>query len=517
MARDKFPGKEDGEEVEELLQRIKQRRDIERQRRQYAARDEEADGGGDADAALKKAMPTAEGYKFDFDWKPRQLKGYLDQYVVGQEDAKKVIANAVCYHYARVRRALDPGEEKPSIKKNVLILGGTGVGKTYMVSKVAELLGVPWTKQDATRFSSTGYVGKDVDNMIRDLYLKAGKNLEAAEVGIVMLDEIDKIKATPAHGKDVNGIEVQHCLLKVMEETEVDLIASEDPLVAREAVVMREQDRQKDQRPSINTRHVLFIMSGAFPGLEEIVARRMERPEAISESDIDSSAFEGGWRLQVLPEDLAKYGFEAEFVSRLPVRVGMHDLNEQHLYEIMTRSKESIIADYKNDFRNYNIDVEFTDDAIKAIAEKSARHRTGARAIVTVMEQVMRDFMYSLPSTDIKHFVVTKEVVENPRRAHAELLAQYEMKRSYEDFAKYKEGFAAMHGIKLEFDKPAYTQILKVSAQTGKSVAAICDELLKKFPSALKLTDQTELVVTMDVLSDPNKYLRRIAEQYLKG
>ncbi len=453
------------------------------------------------DAVLEESRPRAPAFEFNFEGKPREVKEHLDEFVIGQDDAKKALANAVCYHYARVKRAI-AGENCGSagMKKNVLMIGNTGVGKTYMVSKLAEKLGVPWTRQDATRFSSTGYVGKSVDDMVRDLYIRAGKNAEAAQFGIIMLDEIDKIYHTHGYGKDVNGLEVQHRLLKLMEDTDVDLVSQEDPLVARHAA-----QEQTGGRPSISTRNILFIMSGRFPELERIVKRRLEDEE---------KSLEGDWRAQVTHEDLMAYGFEGEFVARAPVTVHLHDLSAENLYRVLTQSKESVIHQYVKDFETYGIQLKFEDDALKAVAQKASMHKTGARALVTILEDTMKDFLFDLPSTDIKEFVVTPAIIENPKEAHTILIGQYWERQSHADFAEYASHYKKEHDVALSYTKGAYASILEQSKQSGKTVKKVLEGLLHKFPLAMKLFDKTELEVNAELVADPAKYLQALTRRY---
>ena len=464
--------------------------------------------GRRVDEMLEKTQPKAPEYKFKFDLKPREVKAHLDKFVIGQDGPKKALSNAVCYHYARVRRAI-AGEDNTGMagmKKNVMLFGSTGVGKTYMVNKLAELIGVPWTRQDATRLSSTGYVGKNVDDMIRDLYISSGKNLDAAQFGIVMLDEIDKIRYTEGYGKDVNGLEVQHRLLKVMEETNVDLVSSEDPLISRQAIIMREHDRQTRQRPTLNTRHVLFITSGNFPGLEDIVVNRLGSYDVA----------EGDWRNHVTAQDLVKYGFESEFVGRAPIHVGFHELNADHLYRILTESSDSIINQYIQDLGSYGIKLTFEDNALRTIATRAATYKTGARALVTVLEKTMQDFLFDLPSTDIKEFTVTQDIVEDPKGAHEIMMGKYEQQRKYSEFMGFTEQYKTAHDIRLTFTKDAYESILKRSQASGQPIAGLLETMLGKFPFALGLFDKKELEVNAELVTDPVKYVKNLTKKYME-
>src|SRR5205809_908420 len=302
---------------------------------------------------------------FAFDYKPRQVKEYLDRFVIKQDDAKKVLSVALCDHYHHVRLALE-GKESPNYaKQNIILIGPTGVGKTFLIRNAADLIGVPFVKADATKFSETGYVGGDVEDMVRDLVRLADGDVTRAQYGIIYIDEIDKIAAANNQtGRDVSGRGVQTNLLKLMEETEVPARSPND--IAGQIQAMMEFTQRGRKAPStINTKHILFILSGAFGGLEKIIRQRLreatigfaakERPLETTEDVLAHSQ----------TKDFIDFGFEPEFIGRLPVRVVCHALNVDDLFLILKNSEGSIIRQYEQDFVAYGIAELFLDDGLR--------------------------------------------------------------------------------------------------------------------------------------------------------
>src|SRR5690349_18610061 len=367
----------------------------------------EGQGGAAGEEPLKPEQ-------FEFKYKPREVKAHLDRFVIKQDEAKKVLSVALCDHYHHVRLALE-GKESPNYaKQNVILIGPTGVGKTFLIRNAADLIGVPFVKADATKFSETGYVGGDVEDMVRDLLRLANGDVARAQYGIIYIDEIDKISAANnLAGRDVSGRGVQTNLLKLMEETEVPA-RSQNDIAGQIQAMMDFTQRGRKAPATINTKHILFIVSGAFDGLEKIIRRRLR------ESSIGFAAKE---RLPELVEDalaqgqtkdFIEFGFEPEFIGRLPVRVVCHSLNQEDLFLILRNSEASIIRQYEQDFAAYGIEVLFSDDGLKRIAERASDEQTGARGLMTVCERVFRDIKFDLPSSNVKRFVVTRALVDNP-------------------------------------------------------------------------------------------------------
>ncbi len=361
----------------------------------------------------------------DFDIKPEELISYLNTFIVKQDRAKEILATKICTHYNRIRYYLSRGKEPSgigSIKNNIILIGPTGVGKTYMVKLIAERIGVPFVKADATKFSETGYVGGDVEDLVRELVVEADGDIERAQYGIIYIDEIDKIASSGnVIGPDVSRTGVQRGLLKLMEETEVELKSSTDPVSQWEAL---EHYRRtgKRQRRSINTRHILFIVSGAFNGLEDIIRRRLKKEGIGFGQEVKSKDERFEYLKHVTPEDLIEYGFESEFVGRLPVIAVLEPLEEEDLYAILKNPNSPLIANKKRDFRAYGIEVVFEDEALRKIAELAYKQKTGARGLASVLEHVLIKYERKLPSTNIRHLVVTKEMVEDPEGELEKLL-----------------------------------------------------------------------------------------------
>lgn len=408
------------------------------------------------EAALKE--PTGKAAKkkflFDFNIKPEELIDYLDEYVIRQDEAKAVLATKICTHFNRIRQSLSDGAVKRStaaghIKNNVLIIGPTGVGKTFLVKLIAKRLGVPFVKGDATKFSETGYVGGDVEDLIRDLVREADNDIESAQHGIIYVDEIDKIATSPNRmGPDVSRSGVQRALLKPMEETEVDLKVPHDPVSQIEAI---EQYRAtgKHQRRLVNTRNILFIMSGAFTDLDEIVKKRLSKQAIGFEGTISSKKDAGRFLKQTMAEDLIKYGFESEFIGRLPVIACLETLSVEDLHEILRNPNNSVVVGKKLDFQAYGINIQFTDEALLELARQANAEQTGARGLISVMEKILLPFEKKLPSTDIKFLAIDLDLVLDPKNELRELLESRELQLAHEK--KYHQFRREEHGRLMEF------------------------------------------------------------------
>jgi endopeptidase Clp ATP-binding regulatory subunit ClpX len=319
-----------------------------------------------------------------FDYLPRDIKAYLDRYVIKQDNAKKVLATAICDHYNHIKHCSSEGHCKEYAKQNIIMLGPTGVGKTYLVRTIADLIGVPFVKADATKFSETGYVGGDVEDLVRELVQKADGNVRLAEYGIIYLDEIDKI-ATPANilGRDVSGGGVQRGLLKLMEETEVSLRTPFD-LTSQLQAAMEFQSKGKVARSVINTRHILFIVSGAFSGLIPIIRKRVGA-QSIGFRGRAASLLKDHEHLEFLKStDFIEYGFESEFIGRLPVVVACQELEVEDLFQILVHSEGSIIRQYVQAFAAYGIEIVFMEEGLHRLAEMAHQEHTGARSLVSV-------------------------------------------------------------------------------------------------------------------------------------
>ncbi len=362
-----------------------------------------------------------------FDMKPAELHEYLDRFVIRQDAAKEILATKICTHFNRIRYFQEKGEQIDRegigrIKNNIILIGPTGVGKTYLIKLIAHKLGVPFVKGDATKFSETGYVGGDVEDLVRDLVQEADGDIEKARYGIIYIDEIDKIASSGnVIGLDVSRTGVQRNLLKPMEETEVDLKVAHDPVSMMEAAA-HFQKTGKRLRRTINTRDILFIVSGAFNGLDEIISKRLSRKGLGFGASLKEKESKTALLKEVKAEDLIEYGFESEFVGRLPVIAVLEELEEDDLFKILKNRYSSVVTAKKQDFKSYGIDVRFDDNALRAVARMAYQEKTGARALISVMEKILVGFERILPSTDVRRFVVTEELVLNPRGFLADIL-----------------------------------------------------------------------------------------------
>ena len=351
----------------------------------------------------------------NFNTKPKEIKAHLDRYVIGQDNAKKALSIAICDHYNYIKEALTSKNPTHYTKQNILMIGPTGVGKTYMIKRIAELINVPFVKSDATKFTETGYQGGDVDDLIRQLYQKSNKNTQLAEFGIIYLDEIDKITGSASkHHKDVSGRGVQSNLLKLMEDTEVP---TQPPWDIQSQIKQMMGPNNAIKKETLQTKHILFIVSGAFNGLDEIIKKRTDGATIGFERTQSNNAKNKSKILSKLrTQDLINFGLEPEFSGRLPVRVSFDELNAQDLYKIMTKTEESILEQYIHSFNRFNIETSFSDESLKEIANQSIEEKIGARALATTMEKIFREFKFELPSTSIKFLHIDKEFINNPEK-----------------------------------------------------------------------------------------------------
>ncbi|MBT4027185.1 AAA family ATPase [Desulfobacula sp.] len=364
----------------------------------------------------------------DFNIKPRELITYLDQYVVKQTKAKSVLSTKICTHFNRIRhsQANENGLSKitGNIKSNILMLGPTGIGKTYLIKLIAKKIGVPFVKADATKFSETGYVGGDVEDLIRDLVKEANDDIKLAECGIVYIDEIDKIASSPSViGAQVSRTGVQRALLKPMEETEVNLKVPHDPVSMMQELESFQRTGKRTKQV-VNTSNILFIVSGAFSELSNVIRKRLSKQNIGFGSKIVKSKKENELLKLTKAEDLVNFGFESEFIGRLPVRCILETLNQEDLYAILKMPNNPVILSKRLDFSAYNIDIIFTDEALKILAKRAYEENTGARGLVSVIEEALLDFEENLPSHDLLKFTVTKEVLENPKAHLKDLLSK---------------------------------------------------------------------------------------------
>ena len=340
---------------------------------------------------------------------PKEIKEILDEYVIGQESAKKTLSVAVYNHYKRIAHEEEADKDDVEIQKsNILLLGPTGCGKTLLASTLAKILNVPFAIADATTLTEAGYVGEDVENILLKLIQAADGDIQKAEKGIIYIDEIDKItrkSENPSITRDVSGEGVQQALLKIVEGT----VASVPPQGGRK--------HPHQELLQINTENILFICGGAFEGLEDIIKNRTGKKSIGFGTQIQSTKEVGRYEVfeQLLPQDLLKFGLIPEFIGRLPIVATLKELDKEALKKILTEPKNALVKQYKKLFEMDDVELEFKPEAINAIVEKAIERKTGARGLRSIIEDIMRDVMFDIPSNpNIEKCIITeKTVLEN--------------------------------------------------------------------------------------------------------
>ena len=468
-------------------------------------------------APPESVAPAKVKPAFEFNLTPRQVKEHLDRFVIKQDEAKKVLAITVCDHYHHVRAAVEGKAVANYIKQNVLVMGPTGVGKTYLVKCLAELIGVPMVRADATKFTETGYVGGDVEDLVRDLVTQAEGDKEIAQYGIIYLDEVDKLaSASVGTGRDVSGRGVQTNLLKLMEETEVPVRSQTDLQSQLQAAMEFQKRGGKVKKETINTRHILFIVSGAFDKLPDIVKRRLSKAEI----GFAAAARPERKTEEVLAEattrDFVDYGMEPEFVGRLPVRVACSALTVDDLFAILKQSEGSLVHQYEEAFRAYGIEVMFTDDGLRAIAKLAAEEQTGARGLVTVAERVLRPFKFELPGSGVRRFVVHEALVQGPEAELRRILSdgRYEERLVMGEMARqFATRFEEKHALRLELASDAIDALVEGALQSGRNMRDHCAMVFKDFEFGLKLvaknSGQTAFTIDRSVVEAPDQTMSR--------
>jgi ATP-dependent Clp protease ATP-binding subunit ClpX len=474
-----------------------------------------------AEASGDEKPTKQDDEQFAFNFLPRDIKAHLDRFVIKQDEAKKVLSIAVCDHYNHVNylRRLErensaAADAAEYAKQNVILVGPTGVGKTYLIKHIAELIKVPFVKADATKFSETGYVGGDVEDLVRELVQKADGDVALAQFGIIYIDEIDKIAAAGnLVGRDVSGRGVQTTLLKLMEDTDVAVRSANDLQSQLQAAFEMQRRGGKAKRETISTRHILFVVSGAFERLKQQVSRRITQGQigfnAEPRQVMDNELFQ-----HVTTQDFIEYGFEPEFIGRLPVRVVCEELSADDLFKIMKFSEGSILRQYERAFRAYGIEISFEDEALRLIAEEAAKEKTGARGLLTVWEKLFRDYKYHLAGSGLTQLRVSTELVSEPKKVLERLMAEghrQEEAALVQSARAFADRFRREHGLEIIFDDSALQRLVERAHAERMTMPELCAHLFKDYQFGLSLvqknTAQQSFMLAAEAVDAPDKFL----------
>jgi len=439
----------------------------------------------------------------EFRMRPRDVKAYLDRYVIEQAEAKKVLSVALCDHYNWTRRCLDePSMQTANYSKpNILILGPTGSGKTYLVRTLAKMLGVPFVKADATKFSETGIVGEDAEDVVRSLVDSAGGDVELAQYGMVYIDEVDKIASGgSSRAGGWSGRQVQSNFLKIMEETEISV---KNQL---EASLSDALGGGSKEGRTVSTKFILFIFSGAFNALNDRIKERVGKQQGmgflVDEEGGGDSAVQGGSKeaprssgskgtqsyLHLAEtSDFVEAGLEPEFVGRVPVRVAIDALDANDLYRILTEAEDSVLRQYEKEFEGYGIKLRSEKSALEHVAEVAVEEKTGARSLVTVLEKALRDFKFELPSTACRELVMTKALLEDPKGTLDAMLSSPQQAGA--DLQQWLEEIERTSKVRIDMGDDVREKVVEDCSKRSLSAESVLNERFRATGVVAGFTD----------------------------
>jgi endopeptidase Clp ATP-binding regulatory subunit ClpX len=497
------------------------------------------DALGAAPKANKKDPERTEGGQSSNDFiagfktRPTELMAELQKRVIGQDEAIRTLSTKVCGHYNAIRSRLEKGANPMAdidrIKLNILLIGGTGSGKSYLLKLIAKVLGVPFIKVDATKFSQTGYVGGDVEDIIRDLARKTKKkdgqpDFGLAQYGIVFIDEVDKIASSNGSiGPDVSRRGVQQALLTLIEDADVPFKKNGMPDVEDIMMLQKIMNEGGELPPrTINTKNILFVFAGAFPELNEIIAKRLSQKQVGFGAEPKSRKEMRSVLKLVKTEDLVAFGFEPELIGRTPVRVVLNDLTEEHLFKILQNDETPVVTQFRDVMESYGIEIGFEDDALRYIASLAAAEGTGARGLLSAFESVVGVYETHLSAMPIAKVTFTLPMIDgsvDPLEFIECLKDGYDDWQNTEAAKELESGISGYvlhvkekHGLELSFDEEAKGHIGRLASEKSRSSRDVCSSAFGECEAAFGLLAQkgrTGLTITIEAIENPMAFLEQ--------
>lgn len=489
-------------------------------------------GGKTSGAGIRKGKKS---FIDNFDVHPAELIARLEERVIGQKTAIRTLSTVICGHYNSIRYRLEKGEDPmrdvDRIKDNIMLIGSTGVGKTHLVKLIAQELGVPFYKTEATKYPETGYVGGDVEDMVRELAestrdANGEVDLKMAQFGIIFVDEIDKVASSGrTSGPDVSRQGVQRALLPIIEETDV-VFKTKNDISEQLRIVKLASEGRVAERQVINTRNILFIFAGVFPQLDEVIAKQNKTGIGFEAAVKPTTEIARSEKIKKVTDgDLTESGFESEFIGRIPIRVVLDDLSDDDLFQILNHPKSAIVKHFKDLMASYGIDVSIDEAVLRYIADKAAKSSTGARSLLSAFYAVTEPYKCHLPDIPLSKFALTTELVDGsiePAVFLKELSVKAKAKMKElankqvieECFQVSHRGYAdyvfQIYGLNISFNVEAIQFIRSSALYHSMSEFDFCNKNFSAFEPAfgyLKKADVDSLILTMEAFKNPHSFL----------